>query len=50
MPGFLAKLLSPLLPSFEDIEKVFSFWLDQQDKYFYFETAPIEVLGYHEIP
>ena len=26
-------------PSFEDLRKMFQFWIDQQDKWFYFETA-----------
>ena len=26
------------LPSFEDIRKILQFWIDQQDKWFYFET------------
>ena len=29
------------LPSFEDIRKILQFWIDQQDKWFYFETAMI---------
>ena len=28
-------------PSFEDFRKYFSFWLDQQDKWFYFETEKL---------
>ena len=26
------------LPSFDDIRKILHFWIDQQDKWFYFET------------
>ena len=29
------------LPSFEDIRKILQFWIDQQDKWFYFETDVI---------
>lgn len=25
-------------PSFEDVRKILNFWIDQQDKWFYFET------------
>jgi hypothetical protein len=28
-------------PSFEDIRNILSFWLDQQDKWFYFETEKL---------
>jgi hypothetical protein len=50
MPGFVAKLLTPLVPTFEDLERVFSFWLDQENKYFYFETTPIDGVAYDELP
>lgn len=30
------------LPSFEDFRKILQFWIDQQDKWFYFETAIIK--------
>ena len=30
------------LPSFEDIQKILGFWIDQQDKWFYFETGAIQ--------
>lgn len=29
-------------PSFEDIRRILNFWIDQQDKWFYFETAMLE--------
>jgi hypothetical protein len=29
-------------PSFEDIRRVLQFWLDQQDKWFYFEGATLQ--------
>lgn len=28
------------IPTFEDIRKLLQFWIDQQDKWFYFETNP----------
>jgi len=30
------------IPSFEDIRKLLSFWIDQQDKWFYFETGALQ--------
>ena len=30
------------IPSFEDIQKSLQFWIDQQDKWFYFETAVVQ--------
>lgn len=30
------------LPSFNDIRKILQFWIDQQDKWFYFETQLIQ--------
>lgn len=30
-------------PSFEDIRKLLGFWIDQQDKWFYFETETIQI-------
>jgi len=40
------------LPSFEDIRKILQFWIDQQDKWFYFETAIIQSgsTGESEVP
>jgi hypothetical protein len=40
------------LPSFEDIRKILQFWIDQQDKWFYFETAIIHSgsTGQSEVP
>lgn len=40
------------LPSFEDIRRILQFWIDQQDKWFYFETAIIQSgsTGESEIP
>jgi hypothetical protein len=46
------------LPSFEDIRKILQFWIDQQDKWFYFEsgivlsgsTGDSEVPGLHTSP
>jgi len=31
------------IPSFEDIRKLLEFWIDQQDKWFYFETETIQI-------
>lgn len=31
------------LPSFEDIQKLLGFWIEQQDKWFYFETETIQI-------
>ena len=31
------------LPSFEDIRKILQFWIDQQDKWFYFEIGTIQI-------
>ena len=30
------------IPSFEDIRKLLGFWIDQQDKWFYFETGALQ--------
>ncbi len=30
------------IPSFEDIQKLLKFWIDQQDKWFYFETETLQ--------
>lgn len=40
------------LPSFEDIRKLLQFWIDQQDKWFYFETLRIRIgsEGASEVP
>jgi hypothetical protein len=40
------------LPSFEDIRKTLQFWIDQQDKWFYFETGIIQSgkTGETEVP
>lgn len=31
------------IPSFEDIRKLLEFWINQQDKWFYFETEAVQI-------
>lgn len=31
-----------VLPSFDDIRNMFNFWIDQENKWFYFETATLK--------
>ena len=31
------------IPSFDDIRKLLSFWIGQQDKWFYFETGMVQI-------
>ena len=40
------------LPSFDDVRKILNFWIDQQDKWFYFATELIHAgsLGFSEVP
>ncbi len=37
-----------LLPTFEDNMKLLQFWIDQQDKWFYFETDIVQSSSYGE--
>jgi hypothetical protein len=40
------------IPSFEDIRKILQFWIDQQDKWYYFEGIPSEsgITGEARVP
>jgi hypothetical protein len=42
-------MTTPLIPTFEDIRKILNFWFDQENKWFYFETAPLKVASNTEI-
>ena len=35
-------------PTFDDIRKILNFWIDQQGKWFYFETATLKAASYSE--
>lgn len=39
--SLISNLFRPM-PTFEDVRKMLSFWFDQQDKYYYFETDSID--------
>ena len=36
------------IPTFDDIRKILNFWFDQQNKWFYFETATLKAASYGE--
>ena len=42
--AFLLSFFGRMMPTFEDIRKALAFWIDQEGKYFYFET-PSEEAG-----